>query len=1160
MIKKIAHLADIHIRRATDRHQEYETVFENLYQMLSNDKPDRIVIAGDLYNDYIEFQGEAVTLAGRFLNKLSDIAPVRVTRGNHDIRKKNLNRQDFIKTIIELLDNDRIVYYDVSGVYEDENVSWCVWHHPDKTGPDTSKAKGFKIDLFHDPIYSSVSVNGYRMDKDHYLKLDAFTGSLGLFGDIHQRQFFSNKRKAYPGSLVQQNYDEPLEGHGYLLWDTSDLSVLERDVHNDWSFHTLHLGPGTDFDGLHTEEIFNNKPRIRVKWVDNKANLNKTNEIKIREFLQQFRPIEVRIEKEALNVSMTAVASAQIEDIDDVVVQQEIFTEYLLQHGYKEEQIQEILKIDNEINKLMEFKENKGYSWKLKQLWLDNYKSYGDNIFLPLEEMKGLLQITGENAQGKTTILDAICYLLYGKTLTTSKKEKHGDARHINNKRDLDYCRVGGVIEINGKNLVLVRRTDRTMNKKGLITQCTTMLNVYDAKDWDGGAINFHGLKPDDVLTGELLRNTQKTLDEVLGDFNNFIRSVLTNADNLNEMLSIDRAEFIDSVNRDAGLDIFERKLEEYKNWKKRLDEKNPRINIDVIECNDSIDRLNAVIVQNQEDLSKYKDLVEISNKKIENFTKLKMDYATNIIPIDESLQKISQEDIEKDIKNLNVIVVDQGQKADSYNAQSSKMSQTFDNTALEKSIIDIQKANESVNECLEKWQVINSEIKDLDRIVIDIKNRKIKELDLTLSKITSEIQTKESDVKILTEGLNSDKKTASLLKESISELEKSKNCVTCDRELRPEDIEHIQPKIIEKQNELLKLKDSYTKKNLELESIKNEINILKNNHNDVSNNINLPNDLIIIFDKLSNDLSTVNEKIEGKKNVLLTLTEEGKKHKNYVLELQGKQKNIQIEQQSYVEGLKLKQLAQECLIKKEDYLKKILEKETISNSLKKIEKDIISNNLIKDKIIEIDLLEKNEKIEIDLLEKKSQQCINTIHDNMRTIQDTNLLINAYIDQLEKDKVYKAYIDCVHRDGVPTMLLKRMVSNINDEMLTLLAGQQYVCQFDENLVLKLSHTSKLEASQNAIESSGKERTFVSLALKMALKSINRKSKPNFVMFDEIMGKLINKSIEEFSILLNKITEKVESVFIIEHTHPIDFDHQLEIIKDEYDVSDIKIIN
>ena len=128
MIKKIAHLADIHIRRATDRHSEYELVFDRLYQMLKNDAPDRIVIAGDLYNDYIEFQGEAMTLAGRFLNKLSEIAPVRVTRGNHDIRKKNLNRQDFIKTIIELLDNDKILYYDESIVYEDENVSWCVWH------------------------------------------------------------------------------------------------------------------------------------------------------------------------------------------------------------------------------------------------------------------------------------------------------------------------------------------------------------------------------------------------------------------------------------------------------------------------------------------------------------------------------------------------------------------------------------------------------------------------------------------------------------------------------------------------------------------------------------------------------------------------------------------------------------------------------------------------------------------------------------------------------------------------------------------------------------------------------------------------------------------------------------------------------------------------
>ena len=47
MIKKIAHLADIHLRKSPVRHDEYREVFENTYAQLKIDKPDRIVLVGD---------------------------------------------------------------------------------------------------------------------------------------------------------------------------------------------------------------------------------------------------------------------------------------------------------------------------------------------------------------------------------------------------------------------------------------------------------------------------------------------------------------------------------------------------------------------------------------------------------------------------------------------------------------------------------------------------------------------------------------------------------------------------------------------------------------------------------------------------------------------------------------------------------------------------------------------------------------------------------------------------------------------------------------------------------------------------------------------------------------------------------------------------------
>ena len=80
MIKKIAHLADIHIRKTPTRNEEYQQVFDRTIISLKEQKPDRIVIVGDLVHDYLDLQGEQLIMANDFLKQLAGIAPVRITR------------------------------------------------------------------------------------------------------------------------------------------------------------------------------------------------------------------------------------------------------------------------------------------------------------------------------------------------------------------------------------------------------------------------------------------------------------------------------------------------------------------------------------------------------------------------------------------------------------------------------------------------------------------------------------------------------------------------------------------------------------------------------------------------------------------------------------------------------------------------------------------------------------------------------------------------------------------------------------------------------------------------------------------------------------------------------------------------------------------------
>jgi DNA repair exonuclease SbcCD ATPase subunit len=82
--------------------------------------------------------------------------------------------------------------------------------------------------------------------------------------------------------------------------------------------------------------------------------------------------------------------------------------------------------------------------------------------------------------------------------------------------------------------------------------------------------------------------------------------------------------------------------------------------------------------------------------------------------------------------------------------------------------------------------------------------------------------------------------------------------------------------------------------------------------------------------------------------------------------------------------------------------------------------------------------------------------------------------------------------------------------------------------------------------------------WVAIALKMALRKINKKSKPNFIMLDEIMLKLLNASVEKFITLLDRIKTQVDKLVIIEHIHPINYDVLIEVVKDQYGISSLKI--
>ena len=231
MIKKLVHFSDLHIRLFKD-HDLYRSILENAIEQWKELKPDRIVFTGDLVHSKNQMTPELIEMVRWVLTECSSIAKTIIIPGNHDFLVNNTERLDALTPIINSLNNPNIVYYRDRGVYEDDNVSWCVYsQYQGNIPPDISEAKVIKVGLFHGPIQGMTTDLGYDFG-DHAYDTEKFNGlNVVLCGDIHKRQEFKFKTgKGYMiGSPIQQNIGESIGKHGYGIYDvvTKDYGYVD---------------------------------------------------------------------------------------------------------------------------------------------------------------------------------------------------------------------------------------------------------------------------------------------------------------------------------------------------------------------------------------------------------------------------------------------------------------------------------------------------------------------------------------------------------------------------------------------------------------------------------------------------------------------------------------------------------------------------------------------------------------------------------------------------------------------------------------------------------------------------------------------------------------------------------------------------------------------
>ena len=221
MIKRLIHFSDLHIRLFKD-HDLYRGILEQAFKEWASVQPDRIVFTGDLVHSKNQMTPELVEFVAWVLSECAKIAKTIVIIGNHDFLENNNTRLDALTPIIDSLKNDNIVYLKNRGVYDDDNVNWCVYSLMEHNiPPDIQKSDKKNIGLFHGPIQGLYTDIGYKFEDG--FDVDKFSGcDLVLCGDSHKRQVFDipGGKKAYMvGSTIQQNFGEKIDKHGYGVYD-----------------------------------------------------------------------------------------------------------------------------------------------------------------------------------------------------------------------------------------------------------------------------------------------------------------------------------------------------------------------------------------------------------------------------------------------------------------------------------------------------------------------------------------------------------------------------------------------------------------------------------------------------------------------------------------------------------------------------------------------------------------------------------------------------------------------------------------------------------------------------------------------------------------------------------------------------------------------------
>jgi len=779
---KIAHISDIHFR-SLKRHDEYKIVFEKLFNSLRKENVDLIFIGGDIVHSKTQgITPEIIDLLNWWFTSLCEIAPTHVILGNHDGLILNKDRQDAITPIINALNNPRLYLYKDSGVYYSgiENINWCVFSCFDEENWSKVRPEnGFiNIACFHGAVWGSKTDVDWELEGE--VQSSLFNDfDFTFLGDIHKFQYLDKeKRIAYPGSTIQQNYGEDIK-KGFLVWtinSTYDYDSKFINIPNPHPYITVDWKDNIENTFKYLEKI-KSKSRFRIR---SKTQISQA-EIKIlHQYLKNDKKAKEVIFQNLSNSENTFIAKndSNAKNIRNVKDRKEIIDEFFADlDNDKREKIHQLFKenLDKLPNKMSDYIGNK---WSINNIKFNNTFSYGKDNFINFDNLNGIVGLFGNNRAGKSSIPGSLMYALFNGTDRGSLK----NIDIVNTRKG--FCDASLEFTVNSNKYKLYRKTEKKTNKKG-ITSASTNLSLTNCNE---------NIFQDE--SEEQRRETEKIIKNLIGSPEDFLSTSFAAQGEINSFIkeksSARKSILTKFLNIDLYDDLYKLSREEYivlkskvkeikeKNWDSEVNDLKLKVknNISSIELlkeelrvlrekdlNLSIEK--QKIKDNTDDsgytLDSIKKEIEYTENKIESIKNNILISNNNLSNCNEKIEKIiafkesySLDSLKEQNEKLNNLL----KKLNNFKSQKTLFSTELKRHKNELKILDqvpcgdqyshckfIKKAHDSKNEIIE----VEKSIKEIEIAIFEIKGviNNIEEQQIT-QKITkyNEILVKEEKLK----------------------------------------------------------------------------------------------------------------------------------------------------------------------------------------------------------------------------------------------------------------------------------------------------------------------------------------------------------------------------------------------------------------------------